>query len=273
MSKSYKSPIYKRWYQLKKQSSTCLCIGLDPDIAKLPSGYTQNIDGVNHFLKDIIDCTLDKCISYKPNISFYEALGIKGLQLLQDIISHIDERLPVIVDAKRGDIGNTSAKQAQFIFDECNADATTLHPYMGLDSLEPFFNYKDKFNFVLGLTSNPGSVDFEKLRCDDHYLYEKVIQSCATWNTKFHNIGLVVGATQEEMKNIRASDGTFLYLIPGVGAQGGLYEDAYQYGKNNDGLALISVSRSILYAAQHKNDLKSKTQSAIRNIIGENDVV
>ena len=134
-------PLIFRWLDLAKKTKNCLCVGLDPDITKLPSGYPVTLAGLTHFLQDIVDLTYENCIAYKPNIAFFEAYGLEGLKMLEVIVKHINHRVPVILDAKRGDIGNTAVKQARFIFDYFGADATTLHPYMGLDSLEPFFSY------------------------------------------------------------------------------------------------------------------------------------
>ncbi|NBV43165.1 orotidine-5'-phosphate decarboxylase, partial [bacterium] len=139
---------------------TYLCVGLDPDPAKLPSGFSQTIEGVEVYLKEIIRLSSERCIAYKPNISFFEGLGIDGLAMLQRLRNYVPAGTPWIIDGKRGDIGNTSAMQARFLFDHLGADASTLHPYMGNDSLAPFFEYRDKLHFVLALTSNPGSATF-----------------------------------------------------------------------------------------------------------------
>ncbi|RAP27975.1 orotidine-5'-phosphate decarboxylase [Candidatus Marinamargulisbacteria bacterium SCGC AG-343-D04] len=262
--------LIKKWTELQNKTGHCLCIGLDPDISKLPSGYPQSVDGLTHFLCDIIDISHEHCIAYKPNISFFEAYGIPGLKSLETVIQHIKKSVPVILDAKRGDIGNTSAMQARFIFDYLNADATTLHPYMGFDSLEPFFKYTEKYHFVLGLTSNPGAKDFETQVLDSGLpLYRHIITQLETWNRKFHNIGAVVGATQEELSIIRKSHPSLLFLIPGVGTQGGSYKEAYLNGKNDHNLALINASRSILYAAKEKSSLKKDCLHAIQTLIGD----
>ncbi len=260
-------PLIKKWKSLATQNNTHLCVGLDPDITKLPTGYKHSTAGIEAFLCDIVDLTYEHCIAYKPNISFFEAYGIDGLNVLKNVIDHINKRIPVILDAKRGDIGNTSAMQAKFIFDYFNADATTLHPYMGLDSLDPFFNYKDKYHFVLGLTSNPGSVDFEEQTMKNNQtLSDFVINTLSKWNNTYQNIGVVVGATENKLAQVRAIDPNLLFLIPGVGSQGGSYTDAVKNGKNNNDLALINCSRSILYCAEFKTDMKVKVPNAIKNI-------
>ena len=231
-----------------------LCVGLDPDLSKIPNSYSRDIEGLYQFLTAIIRCTEKSCIAYKPNISFFEALGIDGLKLLERIVKYIPSSHPVIIDAKRGDIGNTSKMQAKFIFDYFGAQAVTLHPYMGDDSLEPFFAYKDSYHFVLALTSNPGASRFEtNTLSSGEKLYEAVTKAVVEWNETYHNIGLVVGATQSEMKQIRSVDESLLYLIPGVGAQGAAYSDCLKYGTNNKELALINVGRALLYDVDHTN--------------------
>ena len=229
-----------------------LCIGLDPDPQKMSRYYDQTIDGIFSFLMDIVESSLDQCICYKPNISFFEALDISGLSMLKKLIKAIPKTHPVIIDAKRGDIGNTSKMQAQFLFDILGADATTLHPYMGEDSIAPFLEYKDKFHFILGLTSNPGALVFEKLKIEKEFLYDKVIYQCSIWNNTYHNVGVVAGATQDELTQIRAIDPALLFLIPGVGEQGGVYSDIVDTGVNTDGLSVINTSRSILYGSDEK---------------------
>jgi len=155
----------------------------------------------------------------------------------------------MLMDAKRADIANTSAMQAKYIFDYFGADAVTLHPYMGFDSLSPFFAYKDHYNFVLAVTSNPGAQDFEFMTTDSgQHVYQRVIEKCKEWNAESQNIGLVVGATHSVLKSVRQQAEDMLFLIPGVGAQGGTYSEAYEDGKNGDGLVLINVSRSVLYS-------------------------
>lgn len=230
------------------QSNNWLCVGLDPDMDRLPDRFDKSISGMESFLKQVVDETSDHCVAFKPNISFFEGLGMDGLALLKRLIAYIPNRVPVILDAKRGDIGNTSRMQAVFIYDELGADATTLHPYMGRDSVEPFFSYKDTFNFVLGLTSNPGSANFQQLEMKNgRDLYQNVMATCSEWNREFGNVGVVVGGTQEKLADARKVDDDLLFLIPGVGAQGGKYDDVVEKGKNREGLTLINASRSILY--------------------------
>lgn len=234
-----------------KQKQSYLCIGLDPDPTKLPSQYPQTIHGIQSFLDDIVQKTLPFAIAFKPNISFFEALGIDGLRCLEQVVKRIPSHCPVILDAKRGDIGNTSRMQATFIYDFFRADATTLHPYMGLDSLKPFFDYKDKFNFVLALTSNPSATDFETLKQDNStYVYQTIAKKCQDWNAISHNIGLVVGATHNtDLIQIRKETPHLLFLMPGVGSQGGSYQNAIKLGQNSSQMVIVNVSRSVLYAA------------------------
>ena len=240
-----------------------ICVGLDPDLSKIPSHFPQTMSGLSDFLTQIIESTVDLAIAYKPNISFFEGFGLDGLKLLEKVCRRIDGRVPIIIDGKRGDIGNTSKMQARYMFDYFGADATTLHPYMGIDSLAPFFEYKDKFNFVLSLTSNPSAVDFEKCRLENNKpMYMYVAQTCSEWNSTYKNIGLVVGATQEEMPEIRSANPELLFLVPGVGHQGGSYDDVVRDGLNREGLVLINMSRSILYASNQK-DFSEQSRSEL----------
>lgn len=247
-----------------------ICLGLDPDPAKVPSHFTKDIHGIRSFLFEVIEATKDHVICYKPNISFFEALGIEGLHLLIDVRQQIPPTIPVIIDAKRGDIGNTSAMQASFLFDTLRADATTLHPYMGYDSLAPFFNYTDRFHFVLGLTSNPGAELFEKQpMANGQMMYHHVISHCSKWHQHHGNIGVVVGATNTEIEHVRAIDPQLLFLVPGVGAQGGNYQDIAKIGKNLDDLLLINVSRSLLYL-DNKTTYRHAFLDSLSNIISTN---
>jgi orotidine-5'-phosphate decarboxylase len=253
-------PFYQKVKANIQSKKTFICLGLDPDIEKIPDHFDKNIQGLELFLFDVIEATKDLCIAYKPNISFFEALGIDGLRLLEKVRKKIPDNIPVILDAKRGDIGNTSKMQARYIFDYFGADATTLSPYMGLESLQPFFDYKDKYHFVLTLTSNPGAKQFEKHNLDNGQpLYVKVAQACQETGNKDHNIGLVVGATQKEVIELRKIVPNLVFLIPGVGQQGGSYEDAVKHGTNIDNVAVINVSRSILYCSRNL-DFTTKIQ-------------
>jgi orotidine-5'-phosphate decarboxylase len=234
----------------QRESATCLCVGLDPDMTRLPDGISRDLTGMRYFLEAVIDASLGHCSAFKPNISFFEAMGIEGLQLLLALRGRVPDTIPWIIDAKRGDIGNTSAMQAKFLFDVLGADAVTLHPYMGSDSVVPFLEFKDKFSFVLGLTSNSGASDFQKQKmADGQFLYETVLSQIKSWRLSFGNVGAVVGATQSSLALIRNADPDLLMLVPGVGTQGGDYLTTLNNAKNSDGLALINVSRAVLYAA------------------------
>ncbi len=237
------------------KNNTYLCVGLDPDPYKIPPQFGSDLSGIYTFLKTIIELSEEYCIAYKPNISFFEALGIDGLQMLVKLKQSVPETHPWIIDAKRGDIGSTAKMQAKFIFEHLHADATTLHPYMGSDSLVPFLEYKDKLSFILGLTSNPSAVELEKKETQDGLpMYLEVTALADRLNQTYQNVGLVVGATQtDEMKRIRAYASSLPFLIPGVGHQGGSYEEAVRYGVNDQGSVIVNVSRQILYPDSNLN--------------------
>jgi len=218
----------------------------------LPQGFEPSLIGVESFLKSVVDCTADLVVAYKPNISFFEAHGIDGLRVLERICKYIPSTIPIILDAKRGDIGNTSKMQARYLFDYFNASATTLHPYMGEDSLTPFFDYKDRFNFVLALTSNSGAMDFECLILNDgRPLYRHVLDQLVNWNHAFGNVGAVVGATQDVFSELSTRYSSLSFLVPGVGAQGGRYQDVVANQVDRNGMLIVNVGRAILYAASH----------------------
>jgi len=236
--------------ETQTKNKSMICLGLDLDPKKMPGEYGKSIKGMYDFAHQIINATSDKVCAYKPNIAFYENHGPEGLSLLKQIIEHIPEDISVIVDGKRGDIGNTAAQYAEAMFGKLNADWVTLNPYMGYDSMRPFLEYKDRGVFILCLTSNSGSKDFQLLNVEGKPLYRVVAEKVAFWN-KENNCGLVVGATQpEQLKEIRDIAGDMALLIPGVGAQGGSLEKAAEYG--TEGFkkpAVINVSRSVLYAS------------------------
>jgi orotidine-5'-phosphate decarboxylase len=228
----------------RRHNQSCLCVGLDPEPGKLPAGV-----GVADFCKAIIGATYDLVCAYKPNIAFFEALGEEGWTVLKSVIENVPKNIPIILDAKRGDIGNTARAYAKAAFEDLGADAVTVNPYMGFDSLEPFIEYKNKGIFVLCRTSNPGASDFQSLDCGGKPLYQIVADKAESWN-KYGNLGLVVGATQpEELKVIRAAHPTLPLLIPGVGAQGGSLELAVKYSNTEDCLGIINVSRRVIYAS------------------------
>jgi len=228
-----------------KKNNSLLCVGLDVDLNHLPPQFLKSDDPIFSFNKVIIDATQGLVCAYKPNSAFYEMYGIYGLTSLIKTIEYIHEtaKLPVILDAKRGDVGHSSAAYAKAAFEAFKADAVTVNPYMGHDSVKPFLDYQDKGVFILCLTSNAGSQDFAA------DLYKKVAAKAKEWN-KSGNIGLVVGATKpEELKEIVKVSGEMPILIPGVGAQGGDLKVAVQYGGKRP---IINASRSIIYAADPK---------------------
>lgn len=250
---------------LLKQSY--LCVGLDSDITKLPAHLKGNLDGVLAFNKAIIDATLPYCVSYKINTAFYEALGLKGWEIMKETLDYIPQTHFTIADAKRGDIGNTSTQYAKAFFEALNFDAITVAPYMGEDSIRPFLEYTDKVTIVLGLTSNVGSNDFQQLLLEDYdesltmvphitqgatekRLYEHVLARVAEWGSK-ENLMFVVGATQAaELENIRNIIPEHFLLVPGVGAQGGSLKDVSKYGLNKSVGLLVNASRAIIFASQ-----------------------
>jgi orotidine-5'-phosphate decarboxylase len=249
-----------------RKNKSWLCIGLDPDPELMPA-----VD-VLQFNKAIIEATCDLVCAYKPNLAFYEALGTEGLSILEKTIRYIPADIPVIGDAKRGDIGNTARAYAKALFSVLGFDAATVNPYLGYDSLEPFINYQDKGVFILCRTSNPGASDFQDLHTDGLPLYEAVAHKAKEWNIH-GNIGLVVGATYpEELKKVRSICPEMPLLIPGIGAQGGDLASAVGYGVDAQGeKAIINVSRQILYASREKDFARVARNVAekIRNQIND----
>lgn len=235
-----------------RRKQSFLCVGLDTDIKKIPAHLLQEEDPIFSFNKAIIDATAPYCIAYKPNLAFYESMGVKGWIAFEKTVKYIQEHYPdqfIIADAKRGDIGNTSQMYAQTFFGEQNIDAVTVAPYMGEDSVTPFLNYEGKWVILLALTSNKGSQDFQ-LTADaqGERLFEKVLRTSQQWgNTE--NLMYVVGATQGKMfQDIRAIAPHHFLLVPGVGAQGGSLEEVCQYGMNKDCGLIVNSSRAIIYA-------------------------
>ncbi|MBL1212821.1 MAG: orotidine-5'-phosphate decarboxylase [Ignavibacteriae bacterium] len=232
-----------------------ICVGLDTDEKKIPEHLNNSINPILEFNKIIIDKTYDAAAAYKINLAFYESMGTKGIDTMLETVEYIPYDTLIIGDAKRGDIGNTSQMYARSIFDEFKFDAVTLHPYMGSDSLSPFFEYKDKINFVLALTSNKGAEDFEKLKLEDgQYLYQKVLSKLKEWN-KLNNVGAVFGATNTaELKNNIALLNGLYSLLPGIGAQGGNLSDVVKTFKEAENSKfIINASRAIIYADASEN--------------------
>jgi orotidine-5'-phosphate decarboxylase len=230
-----------------------LCIGLDTDLTKIPKHLQSHQDAIFEFNRQIIDATKDYCISYKINTAFYEALGIKGWEAMEKTVNYIPSTHFKIADAKRGDIGNTSAQYAKAFFDTLNFDAITVAPYMGEDSIKPFLEHKDKWTILLGLTSNTGAKDFELQKTGDEYLYEKVLKTASNWGTA-DNLMFVIGATQaDEFTNIRKLTPNHFYLVPGVGTQGGSLKEISKKAMIADCGLLVNVSRAVIYASNSED--------------------
>ena len=237
--------------QIQKKKSF-LCVGLDTDIDKIPQDLLAKEDPVFEFNKQIIDKTAQYAVAYKPNTAFYEVYGAKGWQSLEKTVQYIKANYPdifIIADAKRGDIGNTSANYAKAFFNTLKADALTVAPYMGKDSVEPFLGFEDKWVILLALTSNKGSQDFQYLNVGDKMLHQQVLQTATTWASS-EKMMFVVGATHpEELGEIRKMLPDYFFLVPGVGAQGGDLQAVAKYGLNKDCGLLVNSSRGIIYAS------------------------
>jgi orotidine-5'-phosphate decarboxylase len=255
----------------KINSGLHICVGLDTDLNKIPTHLVNSADPIFEFNKSIIDATKIHTCAYKINFAFYESYGIKGLNSLEKTVDYIPEEIFIIADAKRGDIGNTSAKYATSIFDHFGFDSITLHPYMGYDSVQPFLEYADKLNFILGLTSNNGLIDFEKQKlANGRFLYQEVISKVNEWNSK-SNCGIVFGATNlDELKDNFPLIKSLPVLLPGVGAQGGSLEEVtktFLTHKKDD--FLINISRGIIYI----DNSKSFQQIVEKKIIDQNNLI
>lgn len=226
-----------------------LCVGLDTDRSKLPKHLAAHPDAVFEFNRQIIDATRDYCVSYKINTAFYESAGSKGWEALEKTVDYIPSSHFTIADAKRGDIGNTSTQYAKAFFETLSFDAVTVAPYMGEDSVKPFLEFKDKWTILLGLTSNPGSRDFELQQAGEGLLYEKVLRTASGWGSP-DNLMFVVGATQPDwFAGIRKLTPAHFYLVPGVGTQGGSLEAVSAHAMNDDIGLLVNVSRDIIFAS------------------------
>ncbi len=249
-----------------KTKRSFLCVGLDTDLKKVPAHILNEEDPIFAFNKAIIDTTAPYCVSYKPNLAFYEAFGVKGLISFEKTIKYLKDNYPnhfIVADAKRGDIGNTSAMYARTFFEEYDVDSLTVAPYMGEDSVTPFLGYKDKWVIVLALTSNKGSHDFQLT--EDNYgerLFEKVLRTSQQWGSK-DNMMYVVGATQGRMfEDIRKIVPDHFLLVPGVGAQGGSLEEVCKYGMNSECGLLVNSSRGIIYASNGEDFAEVAAQKA-----------
>ena len=251
----------------KAEELKYICVGLDTDINKIPRHLMNSDNPVLEFNKAIINETYNYAAAYKINFAFYEKLGAKGFEILNQTISLIPDDTLVIGDAKRGDIGNTSKMYAESLFDFFNLDSITINPYLGEDSVVPFLERENKIIFVLALTSNPGAEDFEKLKLTSgQFLFQKVIEKVKTWNKK-KNCGIVFGATKnEELKENIGSFEDLPVLLPGVGTQGGSLQHVVGTFKENNKLDfLINVSRAIIYKSNEK-DFAKIAQKEIINL-------
>lgn len=236
-----------------QQKESFLCVGLDPDIKKIPAHLLREPSPLYSFCKAIVDATAPYAVAYKPNLAFFEAEGTEGLEAFRRTVEYIRLNYPdilIIADAKRGDIGNTSALYARSFFDHFGVDAVTVAPYMGIDSVNPFLGHEGKWVVLLALTSNPGSADFQMLRlADGKRLFEQVLETSKSWAGP-NEMMYVVGATRGELiGDVRKIVPENFLLVPGVGAQGGSLEDVCRYGMTKDCGLLVNSSRGIIYAS------------------------
>lgn len=243
-----------------------LCVGLDTDIKRIPKHLLDSEDPIFEFNKAIIDATKDFCVAYKPNIAFYECHGPKGWESLKKTLDYIPSNILTIADAKRGDIGNTSRYYADTFFNYLDADSVTIAPYMGEDSVTPFFEYPNKWVILLALTSNRGALDFQFISdANNEELYKKVLKKSQEWGSP-DNLMYVVGATRAEgIGEVRKIVPDHFFLVPGVGAQGGSLEDVASYGWNDDCGILVNSSRGIIYASEGE-DFAEKAANAAREL-------
>jgi len=246
-----------------QRKKSFLCVGLDTDVNKIPEHlFDESDDPIFTFNKAIIDATADLCVAYKPNLAFYESLGLEGWEILERTVEYIRANYPdqfIIADAKRGDIGNTSAMYARTFFGNLEFDSVTVAPYMGEDSVTPFLTYEGKWVTLLALTSNKGAFDFQFMKDAEtgERLFEKVLRTSLGWGTD-ENMMYVVGATKAEMlTDIRAIVPEHFLLVPGVGAQGGSLAEVAKYGLNSTCGLLVNSSRQIIYASQDADYAKA----------------
>lgn len=249
-----------------RERKTFLCVGLDTDIKKIPAHLLGAADPVFEFNKAIIDATAPYCMAYKPNLAFYESLGVKGWVAFEETIKYLKEKYPshfIIADAKRGDIGNTSAMYARSFFEELGVDSLTVAPYMGEDSVSPFLGYDGKWVILLALTSNKGSHDFQLTEGKDgERLFEKVLRTSQKW-AGADKMMYVVGATQGQMfEDIRKIAPDNFLLVPGVGAQGGSLEEVCRYGMTSECGLIVNSSRAIIYASSDTDFAEAAAKAA-----------
>lgn len=240
-----------------RKKKSFLCVGLDSDLAKIPSHLLELEDPIFEFNKQIIDSTKEFCVAYKPNIAFYESLGAPGWETLQKTIDYIPEDIFTIADAKRGDIGNTSKMYAKTFFETYSFDSITVAPYMGEDSVSPYFGFDQKWVILLAATSNSGGLDFQyKNLTEGRMLFEEVLEKSKEWGDE-ENLMYVVGATRADiLQKVRAIVPNNFLLVPGVGAQGGSLRKVVENGMNQDCGLLVNSSRGIIYADSSKDFAK-----------------
>ncbi len=269
-------------FEIIKRKKSFLCIGLDTDITKIPQHLLKTDDPVFEFNKQIIDSTIDITVAYKPNLAFYESMGLQGWASLEKTINYLNKfksEVFTIADAKRGDIGNTSKQYAKAFFDILDFDAVTVAPYMGEDSVSPFLSFNGKWVILLALTSNKGASDFQFIKNEKNskMFFEEVLIKSREWGTP-ENMMYVVGATQAEMlQDIRKIVPENFLLVPGVGAQGGSLEEVAKYGLNNQCGLIVNSSRGIIYASSQQDFAEKAREKALElqlqmeKILGEQD--
>lgn len=262
-------------FQQITHKRTFLCVGLDTDLAKMPTHLREADDALFLFNQAIVDATAPYCVAYKPNLAFYECYGVKGLAAFERTVAYIKQHYPdhlVIADAKRGDIGNTSTMYAQSFFAEGHVDAVTVAPYMGEDSVKPFLTYEDRWVILLAATSNKGALDFQMTAdASGERLFEKVLRISKDWGSS-ENMMYVVGATRGSLfSDVRRIVPHHFLLVPGIGAQGGSLHEVCQYGMNEQCGLLVNSSRAIIYASTGLDfaDAAAKAASEVQQQMDE----
>lgn len=252
-------------FELIKKKKSFLCVGLDPDINKIPKHLLKEENPILAFNKAIIEATKDVAVAYKPNIAFYESLGLEGWKILEETVKLLPKDSFWIADAKRGDIGNTSKMYAKAFLETLNFDSVTIAPYMGKDSVSPFLEYPGKWAIVLVLTSNQGAFDFQFSELKEGgKVYQQVLNTTASWGTE-DNLMFVVGATKADMlQDIRAIVPEHFLLVPGVGAQGGSLQEVAKYGMNSTCGLLVNMSRGILYVSDAEDFEQASKEKALQ---------
>jgi orotidine-5'-phosphate decarboxylase len=251
------------------QKKSFLCVGLDTDLQKIPHHLLSEKDPVFAFNKAVIDATHDLCVSYKPNLAFYESLGPKGWESLEKTMEYIPDAIFTIADAKRGDIGNTSKMYAKTFFEYFDFDAVTVAPYMGEDSVTPFLEFTDKWVILLALTSNVGSHDFQRSVVNEKPLFEHVIKTSQKWGNP-ENLMYVIGATHsKDIQYVRSLAEKYFFLVPGIGAQGGNLHETVSNGKNAELGLLINSSRDIIYAGGDNENFQEHIRSKAISMCAE----